>query len=48
MKHEPSTKCTTPGIRENKFMTSSFQGPHEPNSKNTGQLIKTAVVNLMS
>ena len=48
MKYEPSMKCTTPRIKENKFMISSLQGPLEPDSKNTDQLIKTAVVNLLS
>ena len=48
MKYELSTKCTTPGIKENNFMTSSLQGPLEPDSKNTDQLTKTAVVNLLS
>ena len=48
VKCEPSSKCTTPGIKENRFMISSFQGPLEPDSKNTEQLIKTAVVNPLS
>ena len=48
MKYEPSTKCTMPGIKENKFMTSSLQGPLVPDLKNKDQLIKTAVVNLLS
>ena len=48
MKYEPSTKCTMPGIKENKFMPSSLQGPLIPDSKNKDQLIKTAVVNLLS
>ena len=29
MEYEPSTKCTTPGIKKNKFMTSSLHGPFE-------------------
>ena len=48
MKCEPSTKSAVPGIKENRFMTSSLQGPLEPDSKNTDQFIKTAVVNLLS
>ena len=48
VKHEPSAKWATPGIRENKFMTSSLQVPLEPDLKNTDQLIKTTVVNLLS
>ena len=48
MKYEPSTKCTMPGIEENKFMTSSLQGPLVPDSKNKDQLIKTVLVNLLS
>ena len=47
-KYEPSTKWTMPGIKGKKFMTSSLQGPFEPDSQNTDQLIKTAVVNLLS
>ena len=39
---------TTLGIKESRFMTSSSQGPLEPDSKNTDQLIKTTVVNLLS
>ena len=45
MKYEPSKNCTTTGIKENKFITSYLQGPLEPDSKNTDQLIKTSVVN---
>ena len=48
VKYESSTKCTSPRIKENKFMSSSLQGPLEPDSKNTNQLIKTAVGNLLS
>ena len=48
VEYEPSTKCTTPGIKENKFMTSSLQGPLELDSENTDQLIKVAVLNLLS
>ena len=48
VKYEPSTKCTTPGIKENKSMTSSLQGPVKADSKNTDQLLKTAAVNLLS
>ena len=48
VKYEPSTDWTTPGIKEYRFITSSLQGPLEPDSKNTDQLIKTAVVNLLS
>ena len=48
VEYESSTKCTTPGIKENKFMTSSLQGPLELDSENTDQLIKVAVLNLLS
>ena len=48
VKHELSTKRATLGIKESRFMTSSSQGPLEPGSKNTDQLIKTTVVNLLS
>ena len=48
MKYEPSTKCATQGIKENKFMTSSLQVSLETDSRNTDQLIKTAVANLSS
>ena len=47
VKYEPSTKWTKPEIKE-RFMTSSLQGFLKPDSKNTDQLIKTAVVNLLS
>ena len=47
-KYEPFTKWTTPGIKEKKIMTSSLQDPFETLSQNTDQLIKTAVVNLLS
>ena len=47
-KYEPFTKWTTSGIKEKKFMTSSLQDPFEPDPQNTDQLIKTAVVNLLS
>ena len=47
-KYEPSTKWTMPGIKEKNFMTSTLQGSFEPDSQNTDQLIKTAVVNLLS
>ena len=33
VKYEPSTKWTTSGIKENKFLTSSLQGPLEHDSK---------------
>ena len=48
MKYEPSTKWTAPGIKENKFMTSSLQGPLEPDLQNTDQLINNTVVHLLS
>ena len=48
MKYEPSTKCATQGIKENKFMTSSLQVSLETDSRNIDQLIKTAVANLSS
>lgn len=48
MKFEPSKQCTTPGIKKNKFMTSSLQGLLESDSKNIDQSIKTAVINLLS
>ena len=48
VKYEPSAKWATPEIKENRFMTSCLQGPFEPDSKNTDQLIKNAVVNLLS
>ena len=48
VKYEPSTSYKTPGIKENRFITLSLQGPLEPDSKNTDQLIKTAVINLLS
>ena len=44
MKYEPSTKCSTPRINENRFMASSLQGSLEPDSKNTDQRIKASVV----
>ena len=47
-KYELSAKWTMPDIREKKIMTSSQQGPFEPDSQNTDKLIKTAVVNLLS
>ena len=47
-KYEPSTKWTMPGIKEKKIMVSSLQSPFEPDLQNTNQLIKTAVVNLLS
>ena len=47
-KYEPSTKWAMPGIKENRIMTSSLQGPLEPFSKNTDQPIKTVMVNLLS
>ena len=47
-KYEPSTKWAIPGIKENRFITSSLQGPLRPDSKNTDWLIKTGVVNLLS
>ena len=47
MKYEASKQCT-PGIKKNKFMTSSLQGLLEPDSKNIDQSIKTAVINLLS
>ena len=47
-KYEPSTKRTMPGIIENRIMTSSLQGPLEPDSKNTDQPIKTVMVNPLS
>ena len=46
-KYEPFMKWTTPGIKEKKIMSSSLQGPFEPDSQNTDQLIKTAAVNLL-
>ena len=48
MKYEPSMKWATSGIKENRLMTSSLQGPLKPDSKNTNQLIKTTSVNLLS
>ena len=47
-KYEPSTKWETPGIKEKNFMMSSLQGPFEPDSQSTDQLIKTTVVNLLN
>ena len=35
-------------LKKKKCMTSSLQDPFEPDSQNTDQLIKTAVVNLLS
>ena len=48
MKYEHSTKWVTPGIKENRFITSSLQGPLKPDSKKTEQLIKSTVFNLRS
>lgn len=45
IKYEPSTKTTTLGIKENKFMMSSLQCPLKPDWKNTDQLIKPTVIN---
>ena len=46
-KYEPFMKWKTTGIKEKKIMSSSLQGPFEPDSQNTDQLIKTAAVNLL-
>ena len=48
MKYEHSTKFTTPGSKENRFMASSLQGSLEPDSKNANQLIKTVVIYLLN
>ena len=47
-KYESSTKWATPGIKENRFITSSLQDTLEPDSKNTDWPIKTVEVDLLS
>ena len=44
VKYEPSMKWTMSGIKEKRFMKSSLQSPLKPDSKNTDQPIKNAVV----
>ena len=47
-KYESSTKWATPGIKENRFITSSLQDSLELDSKNTDWPIKTVEVDLLS
>ena len=47
-KYESSTKWATPGIKDNRFITSSLQDSLELDSKNTDWPIKTVEVDLLS